>query len=168
MVPSAALAASSYVAYPGMYNAHPGIAKEVARAAAIVTANPPADLPQQPPDGEVPLAPDYAPVLDFAVAVAKLKYKNYSDSVAILGIEPSTNGKLQSELMVKHREGARGIATLEQGEAHVLSNYHSHATRETSAFLDANAKSFHPWCSTFGSEASVSIPPLLSRCSLYA
>jgi hypothetical protein len=31
---------------------------------------------------------------------------------------PSTNGKLQSELMVKHREGARLalIATLEQGE----------------------------------------------------
>jgi hypothetical protein len=145
MVPSAAFAASFYVAYPGIYRAHPGIAEEVARAAAIVTANPPADLPQQPPDGEIPLAPDYAPVLDFAVAVARLKYKNYSDSVAFLGIEPSTNGKLQSELMVKHREGARLalIATLEQGEAHVLSNYHSHATREASAFLDANAKSFH-------------------------
>jgi hypothetical protein len=72
MVPSAAFAASFYVAYPGIYSAHPGIAEEVARAAAIVTANPPADLPQQPPDGEFPLALDYVPVLDFAVAVARL------------------------------------------------------------------------------------------------
>jgi hypothetical protein len=82
--------------------------------------------------------------LDFAVAVAKLDHLGSKDAVQFLGIELTSSGKLQSMLMVKHKEAARlaFIASLEQGgEAHVLSNYYSHATPEASAYLDASAKS---------------------------
>jgi hypothetical protein len=75
-----------------MYSAPPGIAEEVARVTATVTAYSPADLAAQPqpPDGKVHLAPDYAPV---AVAVARLKYKNYSDS-QVSSTQPTTTTSL--------------------------------------------------------------------------
>jgi hypothetical protein len=87
---------------------------------------------------------EYPPVLDFAVAVSRLKFSDKTNAVQFLGIETAPSGKLQSMLMANHKEAARlaYIASLEQGGApHVLANYHSHATPEASAYLHATAKS---------------------------
>ena len=136
-VPFAAFAASFYVAYPGMYDAFPTIATEVAAAGVFASENPPG--PAIPPD------PNSSITESFADAVVRLEHLDYVNCANFLGMEPSPSGKLQSLLMVKHKDRARlaYIATLELGDRYILSNYHSHATKEGSAYLDANAKSFH-------------------------
>jgi hypothetical protein len=82
-------------------------------------------------------------VTDFVQAVSELGYKN-KNCVEFLGMEPNTCGKLQSKLMVQHREASRlsVIADLEAtGDPIALAFYHSNATVEGSAFIDAKAKS---------------------------
>jgi hypothetical protein len=138
MVPFAAFAASFYVSYQGLFASFPSIADELAVAGASAAENP--HGPDIPPD------PNNTIVEAFADAVARLQHLNIVNCVNFLGMEPITSGKLQALLMVKHKETARldFISTLEQqGDPRVLSNYHSHATNEGSAYLDANAKSFH-------------------------
>jgi hypothetical protein len=62
-------------------------------------------------------------------------------------MEPSTNDKLQSALMVRHKEASRlaHIASLEAtGDPTLVAFYHSNATTEGSVFLEAKPKSYSP------------------------
>jgi hypothetical protein len=60
-------------------------------------------------------------------------------------MEPSTNGKLQPALMVRRKEASRlaHIASLEAtGDPTLVAFYHSNATADGSAFLEAKPKSY--------------------------
>jgi hypothetical protein len=125
MTPYAAYAASFYAAYPVLYASCPSVAVNLSTAVAL------------------PLEPAPYPVQDFVQSIAVLGYKDYN-CVEFLGMEPSTSGKLQSKLMVSHREASRlsHIASLEAtGDPIAVAFYHSNATVEGSAFIDAKAKS---------------------------
>jgi hypothetical protein len=126
MTPYAAYAASFYSAYPVVHGCCPSIAEELTKASVYPLMN-----------------LDLSPVKDFVEAVAKVGFKNL-DCVQFLGIEPSGSGKLQSKLMEAHRALSRisFVNALEaQGNAEDLATYHSNATAEGSAYIDAKAKS---------------------------